>query len=244
MKENPKARARPVDSAVVLSREEWDFSGCPEELEVLCWEYEYGRECPRIIEMFREDALGRRQGFDKDGYWFYEHQVFDYKGEYADSVILLVPPGFPDVPFLQTARRKRRPAAKVPSKWNTFLSPAKVRDVDGDPKRAFRPPPDYIAKLYVDWDATDRDLLRDFRQWLKEHRPRKAKSKRGKSAARQRMADLKALGAYRLLKMMSAEEALAHTKKFLPHGLYSKIADWYKARARAKRVLRGSFRAI
>lgn len=227
-----------------LPREEWDFLSCPEGLEGACWEYEYGRECPRIVAAFQEDASRRRRGFDDDGYWFYDHQMLDANGELEDSVILLVPPGFPDVPFLKTERRRQRAAAKVPTKWNSFLNPAKVRDVDGDPKRTFRPPPDYIAKLYVEWDATDRELLGDFRLWLKQHRPRKAKSRRGKSAARQRMADLKALGAYRLLRVMSAEEALAYTSQFLPHGLYSKIPDWYEARARAKRVLRNSFQAM
>ena len=230
-------------SAIGLPREEWDFSSCLEGQESSCWEYEYGRECPRIVKAFREDVSGRRRGFDEDGYWFYQHEVFNGE-EFEPLVFLLAPPGFPDVPYLQSKRRKPRSGPKVPAKWNTFIHPAKVRDVDGDPKRTFRPPPDFIAKLYVEWDATDRELLQDFRQWLKEHRPRKAKSRRGKSAARERMADLKALGAYRLLKMMGAEQALAYTKKFLPHGLYSKVPDWYEAKARARRVLRSWFGVV
>ena len=70
------------------------------------------------------------------------------------------------------------------------------------------------------------------------------RSRRGKSLARQYMADLKALGAYRLLRVMSAEEALAHTRKFLPHGLYAQVPDWYEAKRRARSVLRNRFRAV
>jgi hypothetical protein len=227
-----------------LPREEWDFAGCPRGREESCWEYEYGRECPRIVETFREDAAGRRRGFDQDGYWFYEHQVFDSQGEYEDSVVLLVPPGFPTVPYLMTKRPRVRSEAKLSATSSRFLHPPKVRDVEGDAKPSFRPPPDYVAKLYVDWNAPDKELLRDFRLWLSEHRPRKARSRRGKSVARQYMADLKALGAYRLLRVMSAEEALAHTRKFLPHGLYAQVPDWYEAKRRARSVLRNRFRAV
>jgi hypothetical protein len=58
------------------------------------------------------------------------------------------------------------------------------------------------------------------------------------------MADLKALGAYRLMvkRGMTAREAQIYTKQRKRYGLYAKIPDWYKAKSRALWILEEYFR--
>ena len=99
----------------------------------------------------------------------------------------------------------------------------------------------FCVALKLNWDASDKTLLSDFAKWLKKARPQPARERRGKSAPRQELAELKALGAYRLLRIFTAEEALEYSKQFLPRGLYAKIPDWYEAKSRVLRVLKSRF---
>jgi hypothetical protein len=226
-----------------LAREEWDFGSCPEGRELYCWGYEYARESAAIIADYRDCKERPESGcFDEHGNWSDTISIFDSDGELDEQIAIELAPGFPEVPYLKTKH--------VPWKWEgepldlEFLAGAPVRDAGKLENYYPQPAPHYFAHLYIGWEAADKTLLRAFGRWLKGHRPFPARTKRGKSPAREFMADLRALGAWRLLQRMSAREALEHTSKFVRGGLYAKIPDWYGARRRALRVLGKYFSAV
>jgi len=70
-----------------------------------------------------------------------------------------------------------------------------------------------------DWSLSDTELLNDLEQWLKKKRPRDCvkRETRGRSVVRSIRARLKALGAYRLSRVMSQNEvlgfAIAHERE-------------------------------
>jgi len=217
-------------------REDWDFEACLEVgRERYCWGYEYARESPAIIAQYRDCKEHPEPGyFDEHGNWLHTISIWDSDGELDEQIAIELPPGFPDVPYVN--------AKHVPWEWEG--EPLDLEELTGwsvmDAERVkdYSPPPAqrYFAHLYVRWEAADKTLVKDFRRWLKAHRPFPAKTRRGKSAVREFMADLRALGAWRLLRSMSAHEALEYTSKFVRGGLYAKIPNWYEARKRARRV--------
>ena len=84
-------------------------------------------------------------------------------------------------------------------------------------------------------------LIRDFADWLKKNRPFPAIQKRGKSERKCMHADLKSLGAARLLRYLTVPQADRYVQE---HGriLYRKHPDWYESRQRVRRVLTTYFR--
>jgi hypothetical protein len=116
--------------------------------------------------------------------------------------------------------------------------------MDAEKVKHYRPPPTqrHFAHLYVCWEEADKTLVRDFRRWLKGNRPFPAKTRRGRSSAREFMADLKALGAYRLMRVMGVVAAMEHTARIRRgNPLFLKRPDWYKAQRRARAVIERYF---
>jgi hypothetical protein len=99
-------------------------------------------------------------------------------------------------------------------------------------------------KIRVNWEHSDKTIATDFQRWLKRNRKEPARERRGNPANRRFMADLNALGAYRLMVKgrMTAHQAHAYTKECKGHPLYAKIPDWYEAKAKAISVLEDYFR--
>ena len=242
MKQNQRLKK---GAKIALAQEEWDFSTCPKGCELDCWLYEYARESPSVIREFRQCVEyplpnplkktedGRDARFDKDGYWLHRIDIYDCEGNFQDQLYLELAPGFPEKPYLKT--KVKPPTAGHAQLADLF--PPSIRDADncGDAKPQFAA--HYFANIFIKWETPDKKLLKDFAKWLKNHRPFPARSRRGKSSARTNMSELKALGAYRLLKTMTAPEAMAHTEKFIQGGLYAQAPDWYEARRNAKKIL-------
>jgi hypothetical protein len=99
------------------------------------------------------------------------------------------------VPYLKTKH--------VPWKWEgepldlEFLAGAPVRDAGKLENYYPQPAPHYFAHLYIRREVANKTLVSAFGRWLKDHRPFPARMKRGKSPAREFMADLRALGAWK-----------------------------------------------
>ena len=241
MKERPEKIGRgPVSTAGLsqgLPRAEWDFSGCPEGRELDCWAYELTREMEWAVNAY---AAARREaesgapgkcGFDAEGVW---HVLG--KGPRCTWEVGLQP-GFPETPYLRTDMRvsvvQRRP--HIYEIWNPpFGEHGELKAIFGKRVAGFKLKWERVS---VNWDFSDKRIRRDFDAWLERNRPRKARLGSGRSKAREKMKELKALGAYRLMKTMTAGEALAWTKRCMPYGLYAKIPDWYEARSMAAELL-------
>jgi hypothetical protein len=218
------------------------FESCPEGREQYCWGYEYARESDVIVADYRDSMKHGTPGeFDEHGNSWRTITILDADGELEEQIGIELPPGFPEEPYLRTAhvpwKLKGEPLLDLEELigWSVM---------DAEQVKHYRPPPAqrYFAHLYIQWEAADKTLVKDFRRWLKAQRPFPAKTRRGKSAVREFMSDLKALGAYRLMRVMSVAEAIRHTAK-LRRGnpLFLKGPDWYKARRRAKAVIERYF---
>ena len=232
-----------------LSRAEWDFSGCPQGREDYCFNYEYARECPWITG---EYLLARRyprrarcqgdRGFDEFWNWHFaacgDSELHDDWG-----IVLQIPLGFPDHPYLSIKHEPHKLPPPIPGGGLIDLDPP-----FGEKQNMLKAgvPPFALEaggyNIFINWGYPDKRLVQDFAAWLKQARERPPWEVRGRSRAREMLTDLKALGAYRLLKTMTAEQALAYTKRVVQHGLYVKLPDWYEAKRRALDVLADRFR--
>ena len=211
---------KPHQVCIPLKREDWDFSDCPPGVEWYCFQYEFGREVPHL---FTKD----------DG-------SLDAPCWFGDT-------GFPGTPFLLSEAKplseqwefRPRFAGNKPRSVG-FGSSAFLRAVRTKAELSF------YALLAIDWTQPDKRLVKDFGEWLKESRPLPATERRGKGSSRPYLADLKALGALRLLRAgLSAAKAKAFTKAQSKCGaLYQKESDWYAARKYAEKVLDDWFRGV
>ena len=183
-----------------LPRAAWDFSRCPPEHLWRCHSYEYARHIPAIIAKY-EAAKASRIGFDECCNWNYVRQ--DDDGE--NVVGFCIPAGFPDVPFLEAL-----PTASFPD-YPRFRVPSirAVRDGDRLAKS------EQAHTVAIKWHYPDEAILRDFANVLKKIRPSPPFNRRGRSERRRYEAELKALGAYRLLeKGMTSTSAIAYTVRW------------------------------
>jgi hypothetical protein len=211
------------------SRPEWDFSGCPPEHLWRCFSYEYARRVPAIIAKY-EAAKASRIEFDECGNW--NHVLQSDDGEVV--VGFCIPAGFPDVPFLEALAKARFPDY---SRFR-FAAIRELRKADSlrDHERQL------TLALAINWRQPDKLIARDIGRLLKKKRPFAADDKRGRSERRKYEADLKALGAYRLLSSgLSAAKAITYSRRIKGKSLYVRESEWYTARQRALGVFERDF---
>jgi hypothetical protein len=91
--------------------------------------------------------------------------------------------------------------------------------------------------LAFKWHNPDNVILSDLADLLKAIRPYPPVARRGRSERRRYEADLKALGAYRLLECMSASAAIKYSRKVAGVPLYSTESDWFTAKKRAAKII-------
>jgi hypothetical protein len=235
-----------------LNRDEWDFSTCPEEQLEACYFYEFARECPHAISAARAAHLSPKEIVAACG----PEHAFSLAGSVVD--LFKDCPEFPHTPFLSIPKsvRERRIAnlckpapliqADLPSLIRQHQNKVPRRKAIGKTLNYLGGQGD-IAGFFIDWRKSDEQLIQGFRQWLKTNRPLTAPAivKKGKgSSQEQRRKDLKALGAWRLLKRMRWEDAYNYTCEVLrnkhgqPQGLFSSHAlAWERARKDAEKAI-------
>ncbi|MFH1067462.1 MAG: hypothetical protein V1746_06140 [bacterium] len=90
-------------------------------------------------------------------------------------------------------------------------------------------PPYYSVAFRINWGCSDKTLLSDFKNWLKENRKKCPQERQGRN-----WRDiLKNIGAMRLLHHYSLEEATKLTVEALGKPLYGKRPSWERARKNA-----------
>jgi hypothetical protein len=237
MMESPNFRD--VVQELKSSRSEWDFRQCPRGRERYCWAYEFAREIPSINASYEDDVRellaknGDHYAFDKHANWHHEIQIFGSEGELDDEITLEIPFGFPEKPYLSVEHTPYSSDLKL-KPFSKVRDAEKMQFADERLKQA-----ENFAHLHIMWTAPDKEIVRSFREWLKTHRPRAPITRRGKSATRLYMADLRALGAWRLQvkRKLTAEIAHRATEQICKQPLFSKLPDWYSAKKRAEAVL-------
>jgi len=227
-----------------LKREEWDFSNCPDDQLEACLFYEMARECPPAVRAARALRKHLKEiGADSDP---------DHRLAVTVADIFKDCPEFPGTPFLRIpmAERTRRIM-----KLGKAIPPVQadlaglIRQYHGKAVtgKTIKYGQGDIVAFFIDRRISDEKLAQGIRRWLKNNRPPGvvAMVKRGKgSSPGQIRKDLKALGAWRLLKQMRWEDAHTYTleilknKKGQPQGLFGGHASaWRRARKDAKKVI-------
>ena len=209
----------------LILRAEWDFSDCRDDEVEECHHWEFRRT------LHTQRALPEIQDSD----WFQP---------YPPDAPLTLDEFWPDTPFLSLSREKRKlrireraetqervwgfetPLHKLPKchsrtyemggRWNVFVA------------------------TEIRWALTDSEMIAAFREWLKKNRPedRQPQSTRTGAASlpRQLRAELKALGAWRLLQVMHWSKAETATMDSEGKPLFADQKGWIRARAVAERV--------
>ena len=231
---------------VRVDREEWDFSTCPKDQLEACFFYEFARECPEAVRAARAlrehlKEIGADTGTDH---------------RFAVTVVDIFKdcPEFPHTPFLSipTAERYRRikKVGKVIPPVQADLA-GLIRQYEGKAVtgKTIKYGQGDIVAFFMDWTISDEKLIEGLRHSLKTNRPPGAVAtvRKGQgSSAQQIRKDLKALGAWRLVKKMKIawEDAYVHTREILkikkgqPQGLFSSHASaWARAEKDAEKMI-------
>ena len=206
-----------------IAREEWDFSTVPDYLVFDCWAYEYSREAMRLGTKLPE-------------------VVFDLLPDYRPNKSL---------PFLNragvkriveaVAKQKLKPAGKGKRKSKSWLEQQIFKRgydlaVSAGPVKGHR-----SVLLSIDWEMETSALANDFKELIGRLRKnKKLKTRRGGREGQilRRLADLKRLGAMRILNAgFTADEAIGMTLTICGEELYKEESRWFSAKTAAQRVL-------
>jgi hypothetical protein len=231
-----------------LEREEWDFDTdtCSDDRLFCCWCYEFAREAPWLVAEYRkaQQAPDKKDHFDETGHWQKTIELLDRDGDFSGEEIgLEIAPGFPDTPYLKAGA----PLCSSMTYFPGFpdLPAVLVKDTPFNEGMTVLRARGKTFHLWVNRGASRTEIVKDFKKWVFEFWPEPSSSRRGQSLPKRFRADLKALGAYRLLRQFGgAVKAHAYTRKQgKPHGLFAKLNDYHRARKRAARILKMIFRA-
>ena len=211
-----------------IAREEWDMvSLCPLNQLRRCWYYEFTREFVRQGNSVPQSAhvILTREFAEllKDAKWLEEH-----------SFLLTVYKR----PKLKTAKHLQPPQGVL--KWLTRYSPTNPVRL-----RLDEPPKD-VTPLVIDWDESNSELTKSFRNLIEEIRPRQPDRVRGENLPEKYKADLKALGVFRLLAAgytcfkaieytASERNKAGETEDSKP--LFMQKTEWTNAKKRAELVI-------
>jgi hypothetical protein len=216
-----------------LDRLEWDFTACARPRLYFCWTYEFARQMAREHSGFAELVkAARRKKFETGGNRHYELQgPANNQGERCRWVID-APQGFATQPYLSLGHK---PTCQS---YHPFRS--------GYPFAVRRYPLREVASkgrysFDFDWSCSPKALTQAFEKWMKERRPTPPREWRRLPLEETYRADLRALGAYRLIHhLKSAAKADRYTTALDPlgRGLYLTLRQWYRAEKRAKKILK------
>ena len=209
-----------------LPQYEWDFSSCPSELIWDCWLFEYSREHVKLggtLHYLMGDFFTKNMQFPKTPF-LQLHKIG--RTPLPSSSNLETNKG-----NSKTLDKELALLAKYLSAWGSH------NGIHATKKRANW---DDIWKIKIDWTYSDTKLIEEFSRLIREIRPGKylVGEKRGTDFCSAKSAELKKLGAFRLLAAgYTAKRAIEYTEKISGHPLISHAPDWSGAKKEAKRIL-------
>jgi len=219
--------------AAYLDRAEWDFAfflSMQEEPSdqrlFLCHLYEFTREIPHIREGVRElREQGKLEG----------HGIFSG---------LLKIKHWPELPLRAAIKYPYPQTAQQTDVNKPFKKLAdEILAAVIDPGTNYSQTPRKVIELAIPEMCSHEQLRACFAAHLRLYFPTQGKRGKGPRNAgigagapiRKIKQELKALGAYRLLRKMTANEASAYTEKLLSKPLFESEKSWSEAKGRAKR---------
>jgi len=154
---------------------------------------------------------------------------------------LIAPPGFPRKPFFLT----RYKDICMPQPNPCFPESPPVMQAQNNHNSWFdsanhQIPNDELIHLRIRWDYSDDVILQALSHWFKTYpRPRQPINLRGKSQSRIWLADLKALGAWRIWHHCGEnfQAAVTFCNDNGGSPIFGRVEDWQKAVCRAQRII-------
>ncbi len=250
-----------AEDKTTARRSSWDFSSCPEDEVDECHAYEFARHVVPIRDEVAHLRKGKALGFDRLFKELREpvlgsasrrrYALFWFYPEFPTKAYLEIPVGERRRRFKiawPSSERAAESAMLVPKILPQFLD----ADLRSGVRKFGRPVISHgsleLALLEIDWGRSDKRLLERFAAWLSENRPPEIRIGNDKGAGnfiRKRRADLKALGAWRLLKWSSGKTEgwiqafLISSDSGKSKGLYSNHPKpWKEAAKHARSILR------
>jgi len=234
-----------------LDRNEWYFEKCPLSEAFECFGYEYARESKfqkDTVAKWRRDAKGNNfEDYLELSYGIYDPP--DHTAIYAYF------PSWPDKPFLSVPRQTRKlwyeaiglPAIKQVlfdqpievDSWDEYSSRLLLDNFEKTGQVSCEVAGERYIVFKIPWDQNDQRLISKFQSWLKKNRPVGIKpiEMRGRgNPGRDWLLALKHLGCYRLLRVMSIDDAIAFLQdanvKF-----YNDYQGWKTAQKKATQMI-------
>lgn len=222
-----------------IDRFEWDFTSLVDTEVNQCLSYELLRErCKQD-----PSTLAWIQGVDR-GLKEVDYNEFEYCTKNGIEVHLIRDvyylPHLPETPYLKLPLQLRK--SQLESQPKT-LRPGCVPLGEQPALQHFesrnrsRTEPEYtVAAFEVYWHLKNEELLRQFEEWLKDSRPEGQPGHPLPPDIKTARANLRCLGALRLLRIMEAAEAQAYTEDIAGKPLYSGT-KWSAAKAKAVKLI-------
>lgn len=205
---------------------EWDFSTCPNELIWDCWIFEYSREHIKqgcSLPHWMEDLFKKNMQFPKTPF-LQLHKI-------GRAPLITETDLMSTTEDVETPKNELALLVNYLSVWGDYNS------IHATKKRANW---ETVWKINIDWTHSDAILTKEFLRFIQEIRPgrKAAAEKRGHNPRRARLAELKKLGAFRLLESgYTATQATEVTERISGRPLFLHGAAWSAAKKEAKRIL-------
>ncbi len=218
-----------------MNRNQWDFSAClPSEL-ASCWGYEFARECPE----FRNKVARLRQQIEGNTFdaYFPEDSARCLFQTSPQSELLKIARDCGVFPFCEQWPEQPYLSIDAPIRADRVarVSAHKLPHIQEIPHGDCDREPDHettVARFYINWTASNGQLLKEFDAWIKASRPpgvqiAETRGKAGNESLWKK--ELKALGALRLLREMDWTKAEVESQKYLGDALFSNQSSWIRA---------------
>ena len=214
-----------------LELEEWWFEGCPKKELQLCLAYEYGRHIHKIVWDYQQDKKLKFKYGGRDirenGIWFTYINLYQGGEEPVDQFDVAAPSGFPEKPFLKLDR------SKLDKEKFQLSTPVRIFPYDSTKRLKAN------FAVQINWSYSNKRILTGVRKWLEKcDRPKPTKVQ-GLAPERTLRANLKELGAYRLIKFCgSVEGAISYVKNTKKIPLYARPNKWHVAKCKAQKQIK------
>lgn len=215
---------------------------CPPEELYYCWLWEAAREMDDVVDAVISRRKMKEATFDQHFDQFYANRVFSRPLPYPTRLLVLSPE-FPKAAYLAIPKRERDRRIgilfpNVTHYWNlgfpTVMNAAAVRELlEGkDGKNYSLDGTLMTTVLQMDLSRSAAKLTREFGIWLQQNRPIQGAVAQGTSRQKKCRELLKALIAWRLLRVYDIEypiAAEAYRRANKGQELYSDLPGWDRA---------------
>ena len=170
----------------------------------------------------------------------------DHRDDGIYLEVIDAPRGFPDLPYLKTSHMGTAESYTPFMVGEQPIRPVIVKKDGGYEADDWHDPddlaPEQVSHFQINWRYTDHAILKSLAPWLAKARgDRKPLERRGKNEVTRCHADLKALGAWRLIEHFgNAEMARDYTARLGLNdyqGLYVNLAEWSEAKTRVRSII-------